>query len=145
MRVLALLARAYFDLSVHGRFFAVVLFVLVGVHADVVEGELVLDPVFEQLPLLQRQAIRLRNHGNDIHGLAQLLQHDDVNRLQRVSSWCDEVEAAMDAGILNVSLALRRELLAQVCGVLVLDVLDDWVPAAVIVHQVAIARGVDDV
>ncbi|MDA4132867.1 MAG: hypothetical protein OK454_07060, partial [Thaumarchaeota archaeon] len=51
----------------------------------------------------------------------------------------------MDAGVLDVALALGGELLAQVGRVLVLDVLDDGVPAAVVVDQVTVAGGVDDV
>lgn len=41
----------------------------------------------------------------------------------------DEEQAAVDAGILDVALPLSRELLPQVGGVLILDVLDDGVPA----------------
>ena len=51
----------------------------------------------------------------------------------------------MDAGILDVALSLCSELLAQVRGVLILDILDDGIPAAVVVDEVAIARGIDDV
>jgi hypothetical protein len=62
-----------------------------------------------------------------------------------VARGLDEEEAAVDAGILDVALALGRELLAQVGGVLILDVLDDGVPAAVVVDEVTVAGGVDDV
>ena len=41
----------------------------------------------------------------------------------------DEVEAAVNAGVLDVAVALGRKLLAQVRAVLVLDVLDNRVPA----------------
>ena len=67
----------------------------------------------------------------------------------------------MDTGILNVSFSLRCELLAQVCGVLVLDVFHNRVPASpcqllpasedssfspsVIVDLVAVARGIDNI
>jgi hypothetical protein len=51
----------------------------------------------------------------------------------------------VNSGILNVSLSLGSEFLSKVCGVLVLDVLDNWVPASVVVHLVAVTRGVDDV
>ena len=135
----------YFDLSVHGRFLGIVLLVLVGIHADVVESKLLLDPILEQLPLLQSQTIRLCNNGHHIHRLAQLFEHDDIDRLQRVAGGGDEVETAVDAGVLDVALTLSCELLAEVGGVLVFDVLDDGIPAAVVVHEVAVARGVDDV
>ena len=51
----------------------------------------------------------------------------------------------MDAGVLNVAFALRGQFFTQVGGVLVLDILDDGVPAAIVVDQVAVARRVDDV
>ena len=136
---------AYFDLRIHGRFFRVVLLVLVWVHADVVEGEFLLNAVFEQLPLLQGQTIRLRDDWDHIHGLAQLLQHDNINRLQRMSGRRNEVQAAMNAGILNIPLTLGCEFFAQVGGVLILDIFDDGIPAAVVVDEVAVTRGVDDV
>lgn len=51
----------------------------------------------------------------------------------------------MNAGILDVTLSLSSELLAEVRRVLVLDVLDDWVPASVVVYLVAVTRGIDNV
>ena len=51
----------------------------------------------------------------------------------------------MDTSILDVTLSLGSELLSQVRGVLILDVLDDGVPAAVVVDEIAIAGGVDNV
>ena len=51
----------------------------------------------------------------------------------------------MNPRVLNVPLALRRQLLAQVRAVLVFDVFDDRIPAAVIVHEIAVAGRVDDV
>lgn len=41
----------------------------------------------------------------------------------------NEEQAAVDTGILNVALTLSSELLAKVCGVLILDILDNRVPA----------------
>jgi len=51
----------------------------------------------------------------------------------------------VDARVLEVSLTLGSELLTQVSAVLVLDVLHDGVPATLIVDQVTVARGVDDI
>jgi hypothetical protein len=56
----------------------------------------------------------------------------------------DEEEAAVNAGVGNVTLSLRGELLSQVRGVLILDILDDRVPAAVVVDEVALTGGIDD-
>lgn len=41
----------------------------------------------------------------------------------------DEEQAAVDAGILDITLTLSCELLAKVCRVLILDVLDNRIPA----------------
>lgn len=135
----------YLDRRVQRHLLWVMLLVLVWIHAQVVERKLLLDPLLERGPLLERQAIALRNDGHDVDKLAQLLQHHDVDRLERVAARLDEEQAAVDARVLEVPLALRRQLLAQVRAVLVLDVLDDRVPAPVVVDQVAVAGRVDDV
>ena len=135
----------YLDGRVQSNFLLVVLLVVVRVHPQVVELELLLYPLLEGRTLLERQAIALRNDGNHVDELAQLLQHNDVNGLQGMTRGLDEEQAAVDARVLEVSLALGSELLAQVGAVLVLDVLDNGVPAALVVDQVAVARGVDDV
>ena len=57
----------------------------------------------------------------------------------------DEEEAAVDTGVLNVSLTLSCELLSEVCGVLILDILDNWIPASVVVDLIAVPWGVDNV
>jgi hypothetical protein len=57
----------------------------------------------------------------------------------------DEEEAAVDTGVLNISLTLSRELLSEICGVLVLDVLDNWIPASVVVDLITITRGIDNI
>lgn len=41
----------------------------------------------------------------------------------------NEEQAAMDAGILDIAIALSRKFLPKVCGVLILDIFHDWVPA----------------
>lgn len=51
----------------------------------------------------------------------------------------------MDAGILNVAFSLGGELLAEVCGVLVLDVLHNWIPASVVVDLISVTWGIDNV
>ena len=57
----------------------------------------------------------------------------------------NEEEAAVDAGVLDVSFSLGSEFLSEVCRVLVLNVLDNWIPASVVVDLVAIARGIHNV
>jgi len=110
-----------------------------------VEGKLLLDALLEGLALLEGQGVGLGDDGHDVDHVRQLLEHDNVDGLERVARRLNEEEAAVDARVLDVALALGRELLAQVRRVLILDVLDDGVPAAVIVDQVAVAGGVDNV
>lgn len=73
------------DLSVHSSLLRVVLLVLVRVHPDVVEGELLLDAVLELLALLKRQRIGLGDDWNNVDSLAQLLENNNVNRLEAVA------------------------------------------------------------
>ena len=136
---------AHLDGGVERDFLLVVLLVVVRVHAQVMEGELLLYPLLEGGTLLKSQAITLGNDGHDVDELAQLLQHDDVDGLEAVTGGVDEEQAAVDARVLEVALALGGELLAQVGAVLVLDVLDNGVPAALVVDQVTVAGGVDNV
>ena len=91
------------DLRIHRRFFGIVLLVLVRIHANIVEGKLLLNAVLEQLPLLQRQAVGFRDDGDDVDGLGEFLEHDDVDGFEGVAGGRDEVEAAVDARVLDVS------------------------------------------
>lgn len=133
------------DLGVQAALLVIKLVVVVRVHLEVVESELLLDTLLELLTLLESQSIGLGDDGNDVDDIGQLLQDDDVDGLQGMARGLDEEEAGVDAGVLNVTLSLSGELLSQVSGVLVLDVLDDGIPAAVVVDQVAVSGGVDDV
>lgn len=109
------------------------------------EGKLLLDALLECLALFQSQRVGLGNDRDNVDDIRQLLQNDNVDGLERVAGGLNEEQAAVDASVLNVTLTLGGEFLAQVSGVLVLDVLDDGVPAAVVVDQVTVARGVNDV
>jgi hypothetical protein len=80
-------------------------------------------------PLFHRQAVRLCNDRHYVHYLAQLLQHDDVDRAQRMAGGINEEQRAVDPGILNVTVSHCRQLFSEVRAVLVFDVFDDRVPA----------------
>ncbi len=109
------------------------------------EGKLLLDALLEVAALLDSEGICLGDDRHDIDYVRELLQDNNVNRLQGVAGRLDEEQAAVDASVLDVALALSSELLSQVRRVLVLDVLDNGVPASVVVDKVAIAGGVDNV
>lgn len=133
------------DLSVDSTLLVIELLAFVGVHLEVVEGKLLLDALLELSSLLQCQGVGFGNDGDDIDDVGQLLEDDNIDGLQRVASRLDEEQAAVNTGVLDVSLTLGRKLLAQVGGVLILDVLDDSVPAAIVVHQVSVSGSVNDV
>lgn len=109
------------------------------------ESKLLLDALLESHALLQSQGIGLGDDGDDVDNIRELLEHDNIDGLKGVTRWLDEEQAAVDARVLNVALTLGSEFLAEVGRVLVLDVLDDRVPAPVVVDEVAIAGGIDNV
>jgi hypothetical protein len=96
------------------------------VQAGVVETDL----EFERNPLIERQAVRLGDDGHDIHDLAEFFHHNDVDGPERMTSRIDEVQATMNACILDIAVTHCSEFLAKVSAVLILDVFDDRVPAA---------------
>lgn len=138
-------AETCLDLRVDSSLLGVVFLVVVWVESDVVEGKLLLYSILESLSLLESKGIGLGDDGDDVDSLTELLQDDNVDWFEGVASGLNEVKAAVDPGILDVAVALSSELLAQVCRVLVLDVFHDRIPAAVVVHEITVTRGVDDV
>jgi hypothetical protein len=50
-----------------------------------VEGELLLDAVLELLTLLERERVGLCDDWNNVDGLAQLLEDDNVDWLETVT------------------------------------------------------------
>jgi hypothetical protein len=75
------------DLSVHSSLLRVVLLVLVRVHPDVMECELLLDAVLELLALLKREGVGLCDDRNNVDSLAQLLKDDNIDGLKTVARW----------------------------------------------------------
>lgn len=109
------------------------------------ESKLLLDSLLECLTLLEGQRIRLGNDWNNVDDIGKLLEHNNIDWLQGVARWLDEEQATVNAGVLDIALSLSSELLAEICGVLVLDVLDNWVPASVVVDLIAVTWSVDNV
>jgi len=96
------------DLGVNLNLLIVCLLGVEGVQTDVVVNKFGANLLLERKPLFHRQAVRLCNDWNHIHDLAQLLQHDDVNRAQRVSGWIDEEQRAVNSRVLDVTVSHRR-------------------------------------
>jgi hypothetical protein len=124
-----------------------------------VESELLLDALLKSLTLLEGERVGLSDDGHDIDDVGQLLQDNDIDGLEaaewkwfrvstgrlngsynlrveearqdsRMAGGLDEEQAAVDTGILDIALTLSSKLLAKVCRVLILDVLDNGVPAS---------------
>jgi hypothetical protein len=121
-----------------------------------VERELLLDPLLECLAFFEGEGIGLGDDGNNVDNIRELLQNDDINGLEatlevnwvsagylvdglsgkedsRMTRWLDKEQAAVDTGILDVTLTLSSEFLAEVGRVLILDILDNGVPAGLVV------------
>lgn len=57
-------------------------------------------------------------------------RYKDIGNINvRMSRGLDKEQTAMDTGILDIPLALSSKLLPEIGGVLILDILDNWVPA----------------
>jgi hypothetical protein len=76
---------------------------------------------------------------------AQFFHHNNVDGSQGVARRADEVETAVNACVLDVPVSHGGQLLAKVGAVLVLNVLDNRVPAVLVVNLVSVARCVDNV
>ncbi len=102
------------DGSIGRALFIVELIVVVGIHFDVVEVEFLLYSLLEGPALLQGQRIGLGDNRDDVDNVGQLLENYDIDWLQGMARWLDEEEAAVDAGILNVSFSLGGKLFAEI-------------------------------
>src|ERR1700753_1895697 len=76
--------------------------------------------LFECLALVHGQTIRLGNDRHDIDNFCKLLHNHHINRAQRVTTWIDEEEAAMDTCILDIPLSGSGEFLTKICAMLIL-------------------------
>lgn len=152
------------DLGVPCALLIVQFVVVVGVHLQVVESKLLLNPLLEGSTLLEGERIRLGDDRHDIDNVRQLLEHDNVDGLKGVAGRLDEEQAAVNACVLDVTLTLSSKLLPEVSRMLILDVFNDGVPAvymlagelsclrglqrnipAIIVDKITVARGINDV
>jgi len=103
------------------------------------------DVLLELFPLFQGEGVGLRDDGNDVHYFAELLHYNNIDGAEGVSGGINEEEGAVDSSVLDMLVTHGGQLLSQVRRVLVLNVLDDWVPATLVVDLVAIPGRVDDV
>lgn len=133
------------DALVQVELLGVKLVTVEGVQPDLVVLELSHDALLEGSTLLKGKGVRLGDNRDNVDDLAELLEDSDVDGLEGVAGGVDEEDTAVDAGVGDEALTHGGQLLAEVSRVLVLDVLDDRVPALVIVDEVSVTGGVDDV
>ena len=70
------------NLSIDGALLIVKFVIVIRVHLEVMEGKLLLNSRLELLALLKRQGVGLRNDGNDVDDVRELLENNNINRLQ---------------------------------------------------------------
>ena len=71
-----------FHAGVEGALFFVVLVVVVGKHAEVVEGEFLLDALFEGLAFFEGKGVGFGDYGDDIDDVGEFFEDDDVDRFE---------------------------------------------------------------
>ena len=99
--------------------------------------------MLERVDLIVSEGVGLGNDGNQVD-LGVKTAHDlDIQWLQRVAGWLNEVDAGMNAVVHNVH-AVDLVLGIEVRIEARLDVLDNWTPRSIIVDKVAEARSVNN-
>lgn len=104
----------FLDCSIRGSLFVIEFIVVIWVHLKVVEGELLLYSFLEGSSFFEGEGIGLGDDRDDVDNIGQLLEDDDIDRLQCMAGGLDEEQAAVDSGILDVSFSLSGELFSKV-------------------------------
>lgn len=71
-----------FDAAVHGTLFLVLFLIVVGIHAQVVESELLLNTLLEGHALVQSEGVGLGDDGNYVDDVGEFLEYHDVDGLE---------------------------------------------------------------
>lgn len=80
----SVLRSPYLNLGIDGPLLIVELVIIVGVHFQVVESKLLLNPLLKRLALFEGQRVSLGNHGDNVDNVGQLLQNNDIDRFEAV-------------------------------------------------------------
>ena len=89
------------------------------------------------------KSIGLGNDGNEVDTRAQALHNLNIQRLQGVSGWADEIQAGVYTHI-DLVCTPRLLLLQHVRLVLVVEKLDDRLPGIAVVDIVTKSRGINN-
>ena len=73
-----------FHAGVEGALFFVVLVVVVGEHAEVMEGEFLLDALFEGLTFFESQGVGFGDYRDDVDDVGEFFEDDDVDGFETV-------------------------------------------------------------
>jgi hypothetical protein len=106
-------------------------------------GDLNTYTLLEGGNLVIGEGVRLCDDGNEVDLGVQAAHNLNIERLERVTSWLNEVDASVDAVVHNVH-AVDLVLGIQVCIKALLDVLNNRAPGVVVVDKVSETRGVND-
>ena len=71
-----------FDAAVQGTLFFVLLFVVVGVHAQIVEEELFLDALLEGHAFFESEGVGLSDYGDNVDDIRELFENNNVYGLE---------------------------------------------------------------
>ncbi len=89
------------------------------------------------------KCICLGHNGNEVDASTQTLHDLNIERFQSVASRANEVQAGMHSQI-NLLRSARLLFLQHIALMLIVQELDDWLPAVAVVDIVAETRSVDN-
>jgi hypothetical protein len=84
-------------------------------------------PLLELCKIVRCEGVGLCDHRDQVDTRAKLLHDLNVQRLQAVASWANEVQASVHTQV-NLLSSAWLLLLEHVALVLVVQELDDWLP-----------------
>lgn len=97
--------------------------------------------LFECRDLLVGKCVRFGNDGNQVDLSVKSAHNFDIQWLQRVASWLHEVDTGVHAIVDDVH-PVHLVLSVEVSIKALFDVLNDWSPRVIVVHEIAKSRGI---
>lgn len=75
----------YLNLSIDGTLLIIKLVIIVRVHLQVVELELLLDALLEGLAFLEGEGVGLGDNGDNVDDVGEFLEDDDIDGFEAVN------------------------------------------------------------
>ena len=101
------------------------------------------DSGFETLQFFFRERVRLGDDGDDVDFVVERFHEGDVQGLQSMARWRNEIEAAVDAVVADVA-SIQTGFVLEILFELFVDVSDDGLEATVVIDGIAVTGSVDD-